>query len=227
MKKSLWQFLTEGVRYFTLEGIRENWLALLIILILSAGFILFLVFSKKKEKSIKKFDTRVLVVGSLCVSLAFILSLIKPLTLPQGGDITLVSGLPIILFAYLYGPRPGFIAAFSFSFLFMLQGVYTVGIIQFLLDYPLAFMAFGLAGFFRKEIRFGILAGYLTRLLFHTLSGIFFFGSTAKELGYAVIPYAFLYNAIFLIPEMILCIIIVSVPQVDSMIERLKEGLRN
>ena len=50
-----------------------------------------------------KFSPRMLVTGAMCIGLAFILSYIKIWDMPLGGAITPASGLPIILFAYIYG----------------------------------------------------------------------------------------------------------------------------
>lgn len=229
MNKNLFEFLTDGTEILKFDKIFENPVVFGIVVLVAIALVVFLVLQYRKEKDApkpkRKTDVKVLVTGALCISIAFVLSFIKLLDLPQGGALTLASGLPIILFAYLYGPKHGLAAAFAYSLLQLLQGAYTVGIIQFLLDYPLAFTAFGLAGFYRKNIIPGIIAGYMVRLMCHFVSGVVFFGEYAKELGYAVAPYSFMYNAVFLIPEMILCIIIVLIPQVKRMIGNIRKEL--
>ena len=102
--------------------------------------------------------------------------------------------------------------------------MHTVGIIQFLLDYPLAFTAFGLAGFYRKNIIPGIIAGYMVRLMCHFVLELFSLENMQRNWDMQV-PYSFMYNAVFLIPEMILCIIIVLIPQVKRMIGNIRKEL--
>lgn len=227
MNKDLFEFLTKGTEFFKLDNITENPVAFIVVAVIAAALIVFLVYLFKKEKQIKsgRVDTKMMVTGALCISLAFILSFIKLVDLPQGGSLTLASGLPIILFAYLYGPKHGLTVAFAYSLLQLLQGVYSVGLIQFLLDYPLAFTAFGLAGFYRKNMIPGIVTGYLVRLMCHVISGVVFFGHYALDMGFDPVPYSIAYNALFLIPEMIMCIIIVLIPQVRVMIGRLKKEI--
>jgi len=58
--------------------------------------------------------------------------------------------LPLFIFAYYYGPGPGVIVGMAYGFLQLIQDPFIVQWVQVLLDYPLAFGALGLAGFFRK-----------------------------------------------------------------------------
>lgn len=214
---------TKDSKFPRFDNIVENPVPFFIVLVVTFALIYLLIKVIKNQKSgsvQRKIDTRMLVTGALCIAISYVLSFIKLLDLPQGGSLTLASGLPIVLFAYIYGPRNGLIAAFAYSILQLTQGIYAVHIVQFLLDYPIAFTAFGLAGFFRKNIIPGIVTGYMVRLVAHVISGVVFFSSYAN--GFPPLPYSIGYNGAFLIPEMVLCIILVLVPQAHRMIEDLK-----
>ncbi len=223
--KKLFKTLVEGIGFFKLEKIKEYPVqfaavaALLIVLVV----LLLLLIKKQKNRIVKAgtINTKVMVIGAMCIAIAYILSFIK-WELPQSGSFTLASGLPIIIFAYIYGPKYGLAAAFAYSLLQLTQGPVTVGIVQFLLDYPIAFTAYGLAGFFKKNIIPGIVVGYMTRLACHVISGAIFFSEYAADYGLDPVSYSIAYNGIVLIPEMILCIIIVLIPQFRKMISDLK-----
>ena len=105
----------------------------------------------------KGIDVRALVVGAMCISLAFVLSYMKIFSMPLGGSLTLLSMLPVCLYAGWYGPRYGLLAAFAYGLLQMIQGVWVVHPIQFILDYLLAFTVLGLSGFFKRSLPLGVI----------------------------------------------------------------------
>ena len=76
---------------------------------------------------------------------------------------------------------------------------------QVLLDYPIAFGALGLAGFFRNRAFLGINVGIAGRFLAHFVSGIIFFAIYAPE-GMSPIIYSALYNGSYLLPELVISI---------------------
>lgn len=188
------------------------WASLGIFLIL---FIVALIIkSKKIVTNHPKLTTKTLAFGGMCVALSFILSYIKLFEMPQGGSVTLVSMLPIILFAFVCGPVAGTIAGLAYGFLQFFQGAYAAHWISILLDYPLAFAWLGLAGIIPKiikplEIRFGlgILIAVLGRFCMHVLSGAIFFGDYAPE-GMNPWIYSAGYNAGYLSVELITTLII-------------------
>ena len=124
------------------------------------------------EKKGNKITTRMLVQGSLCIALAFVLSYIKLFSMPMGGSITLFSMLPIFVFAWMYGPAAGLLAGFAYSLLQVVQGAYVVHPVQFVLDYFLSFTVLGLAGFFPKSLALGAGVGGFCRMLCGVRSGI-------------------------------------------------------
>lgn len=139
------------------------------------------------------FDSRCIALAGICVALSFALSYIKIFSMPQGGSVTLASLLPVMLFAYVYGPKKGLFVGFIYGALQAMQDPYVVHPAQFLLDYPVAFAMVGFAGAFANvraidkapQVKFAlgaILAGGL-RFFCHVLSGVFAFGAYAIDAG--------------------------------------------
>ena len=123
--------------------------------------------------------------------------------MPQGGSLTLASLLPLMLYSYMYGVRKGVMAGAVYGILQAVQNPWLIHPAQFLLDYPAAFSAIGLAGLFAKikkleklpQIQFamGAVLASVLRFAAHVLSGVFAFSeySTldnvwAYSLGYNV-----------------------------------------
>ncbi|WP_051569142.1 energy-coupled thiamine transporter ThiT [Alkaliphilus transvaalensis] len=183
---------------------------LAVLIIIGLGGAIFLWNSRKTQ-----FTTRVLVYGSLCIALSFVLSYIRLFRMPQGGSITPASMLPLILFAVMFGPIPGIVAGFAFGFLQYIQGGYVVHWVQVLLDYPIAFGMIGLAGLYRKNITISILLAALGRLVIHVISGVIFFASATPE-GTPVLVYSLTYNGSFLLIEVLICSAIAIIPQVKN-----------
>ena len=169
------------------------------------------------------FTTRMLSTGALCVALAFLLSCLTLWRSPQGGSITPASMMPIFIFSYLYGPVPGIAAGTVDGVLQLIQGIYVVHPIQFLLDYILPFAILGCAGFFRREKQFpiGVALGCTLRFAMHVLSGVVFFYMYATP-GQNVWVYSILYNGSYMLPETIICLIIACLPSVNHTLSRLR-----
>ncbi len=138
---------------------------------------LFLFFLRRKRatQAGTLLNTKVLVYGSLCVALSFVLSYIRLFRMPQGGSVTLAGMLPLIIFAVAFGPIAGILAGISLGFLNLIQDPYMIHWLQVLLDYPLAYGAVGLAGLFRKPLWTSALVGGTGRLIMSFLSGVVFF----------------------------------------------------
>ena len=184
--------------------------------------------SQKAKTSAPKLTSKILTLGSMCVALSFILSYIKLFEMPQGGSITLVSMLPIILFAFVCGPTAGIIAGLAYGFLQFFQGAFAANWISILLDYPLAFACLGLAGIIPKtikplELRFGlgILIAFIGRFCMHLLSGAIFFGEFAPE-GMNPWAYSAIYNAGFLSVEFVTTLVMGIIVLRTSIYRQLK-----
>lgn len=109
--------------------------------------------------------TKQITFSAIALALAVVIStVIKLPNLPNGGSITLFSMLVISLVGYWYGPATGLIVAFTYGVLQFILGPYVVHPLQVLLDYPLAFGALGLSGFFYKK-KNGLVIGYIVAIL--------------------------------------------------------------
>ena len=140
-----------------------------------------------------KLRTKAVVYGGLCVAVAFVLSYIRLYRWPQGGSITIASPLPIFVYAYIFGPAAGIAAGTAYGLLQLVQDPYILHPFQVFLDYILAFAAWGLAGFFRKNISLGIIFGGVGQIFSSFLSGVIFFASYAPE-GMSPIIYSLVVN---------------------------------
>jgi thiamine transporter len=153
-------------------------------------------------------DTRVLAEVAISVALAYVLNLIIIYHLPQGGSITLGSMVPILLVAFRRGPRVGFFTGAVFGLVQMFLGGYWFTLVQVILDYPVAFAALGLAGFFRKSPLVGVAVAMLSRFIAHFVSGVVFFGEYAPpELGPYV--YSAVYNGSYMLPEFVISAVVI------------------
>ncbi len=189
----------------------NTWIALVCIVLLAGVFLLL-----RKVK----LDTRALVAGALSIAIAFLLSCFRFYSMPQGGSITPASMLPMMLYAWCYGPAAGLAAGIVYGFLQLLQDFYVVHPLQLLMDYVFAFGALGLVGFFRKNLLVGITVAGLVRLVMHTVSGAVFFASYAPE-GQNVWLYSLGYNGSVVLPDLAICLVIAAIPTVRATITRL------
>ena len=132
-----------------------NWILLGVLIVLA---VVLMLFARKKQQ----WNAKMLASAAICIALSFVLSYIRLFKLPQGGSVTPASLLPIIAFAYAYGAVPGLLVGFAYGLLQMIQDPYIVGVVQALLDYPLAFGCIALAGIARKlPDTYGWLVGVL------------------------------------------------------------------
>lgn len=146
------------------------------------------------RKNNKPLDSHCIALAGITIALSFALSYIKLWEMPQGGSITLASLLPVMLFAYIYGPKKGLLVGFIYGVLQAIQTpYYVIHPAQFLLDYPVAFSMVAFTGAFSKikamdklpQIKFAlgaVLAGAL-RFVAHLFSGVFAFGAYAIDAG--------------------------------------------
>lgn len=174
--------------------------------------------NKRNKENKKTLTTKQLTYSAVALALAMVCSMIKFANLPMGGSCTLCSMLFIALIGNWYGPYVGLTTGFAYGLLqFIIEPIfYTLP--QMLIDYPLAFGALGLAGFFANQkhgLQIGYIAGVIGRYIFAVISGVIFFGAYAPE-GTPAIIYSLGYNATYLIPETIITLIIISVPTVSK-----------
>lgn len=178
--------------------------------------------SKTSSGSTSTATTRKLVFSATGIALALVTSYIKVWEMPMGGSVTLLSMLFICLIGYWFGPKYGLLAGAAFGLLQFIIEPYMLSLPQVLLDYPLAFGALGLSGFFRNRkwgLQIGYIAGVLGRFICSTLSGVVFFASYAPE-GMNPWVYSSLYQITYLGTEAILTLIIISLPPVTNALKR-------
>ncbi|MCM1105460.1 MAG: energy-coupled thiamine transporter ThiT [Blautia sp.] len=190
-------------------------IAIVIALILALIIVAAVLRQRKSEKK-AKLTTKQLVFSAAAMALAIVCSMIKFADLPMGGSITLFSMLFIVLIGYWYGPYVGLMTGIAYGLLqFVMEPIfYTVP--QMLTDYPLAFGALGLSGFFYKKkwgLQIGYVAGVIGRYIFAVISGFIFFGSYAPE-GMHPLVYSLGYNATYIVPEAVVTLIIISIPPI-------------
>lgn len=179
--------------------------------------------SKSENKA--KLTTKQLTYSAVALALAMVCSMIKFANLPMGGSVTLCSMLFIVLIGYWFGPYVGLTTAFAYGLLqFVVEPIfYTLP--QMLIDYPLAFGALGLAGFFagkKHGLQIGYLVGVIGRYIFAVISGFVFFGAYAPE-GTPAIVYSLGYNATYIVPEAVITLIIISIPAVSNALAQVKK----
>ena len=186
-------------------------------------------FLQKKERS-RRLATKQLVFSGVAMALAIVTSEIKFARLPFGGSVTLFSMLFIVLIGYWYGAAAGLMTGFAYGLLqFVLDPVFYTPI-QLLVDYPLAFGALGLSGFFcnRKHgLIIGYVVGVFVRYLFAVLSGALFFGAYASDQSpIGIIIYSLGYNATYIVPEFIVTLILLAIPAVSNAMKRVRTMAR-
>ena len=149
--------------------------------------------------------------------------------MPMGGSVTLLSMLFICLIGYWFGPKFGLTAGAAYGLLQFIIDPYMLSLAQVLFDYPLAFGALGLSGFFNRRkygLQLGYIAGVLGRFAFSTLSGVIFFASYAPE-GMNPWVYSSLYQGTYLGAEGIITLIIISIPPVARALNTVKRQTQN
>lgn len=151
--------------------------------------------------------TKRLTESAMLLAIAIVLEVTAKMFIPElpfGGQITLVSMLPVVLISYRHGLKWGFVTSFTYALLEMAIGMKTVSaaflpgyfgdgrmigsaLLMCFLDYVLAFSVLGLGGVFRDRIKkpgsallCGSVAALTARYLCHILSGYILFSSYAE-----------------------------------------------
>lgn len=176
-----------------------------------------------KFKSLK-FDSKLIARIGLAIALAFILDMLKIYRLPNGGgSISLGSMIPIMLISFIYGPSIGLFTGFIFGVFKLILDPYILNPIQVLFDYPLPFMAIGVAGFFKNKY-LGATVGMVLRFVCHFISGVVFFGSYAPS-GISPIIYSLAVNGFAVGGELLICLILLAFLPIERLIKTLKSNI--
>lgn len=210
----------DGSVHLTVAGIGIVIAVIAVLLIVAA------IMRHRNESRKAALTTKQLVYSAAAIAIAVVCSMIKLFEMPMGGSVTLLSMLFIVLIAYWYGPYVGIMTAVAYGLVQFVTEPIFYTIPQMLLDYPLAFGALGLAGFFHKKkwgLQIGYAVGVVGRFIFSTISGVVFFASYAPE-GMSPLAYSMGYQASYLLPEAIVTLIIISIPPVAKALAHVKRN---
>ena len=172
----------------------------------------------------RSLDTKKMVFWAMAIALATVTSFIKFAQLPFGGSITLFSMFFVALVGWLYGPKLGLITGLAYGVLQLITGPYIYAPLQVLLDYPLAFGALGLSGFFwrrKNGLIIGYVVGVIGRYVCHVLSGYIFFAEYDPE-GMNPMAYTLGYNLTYILPELIATVVILCFASVMKALAQVK-----
>ncbi len=187
--------------------------------VLMAALIALALLLQPKERKTKRYAAKQLVFSAMAMALAIVTSMIKLFEMPLGGSVTLLSMLFIVLIGFWYGPKAGIITGFAYGLLqFVLDPVF-YSLPQMIVDYPLAFGALGLSGFFSGKkygLQIGYAVGVLGRLAFAFLSGLLFFASYAEGTGMSAPVYSLVYNGSYLGMEGGITLVLLCMPAVSK-----------
>ncbi len=155
----------------------------------------------------KRVRVIMLVESAMLLTLGIVLEVIGRMIIPPmtfGGQLTIVSMLPLVLISYRYGIKWGLFSGFVYSLLQIAMGMNTVtaafqpgyfgdeamlfkAVIMIFLDYVLAYTVLGLGGIFRSKMKnagislmCGSLVALSCRYLAHILSGYILFSGWAE-----------------------------------------------
>jgi len=157
-------------------------------------------------------NLRALIESALLVATGFVLSYVTLFKMPQGGSITPLSMLPLIMIGLRHGLKWGLCGGLIYACLQMLQqfwpppsGTVAAYVSVVLLDYLLAFSVLGLSGLFRGKpyaILYAAPLCVFLRFLFHFISGIVIWSAYAGER--AAWLYSLIYNGSYIGVELVL-----------------------
>ena len=151
--------------------------------------------------------TKRLTESAMLIAVAIVLELVSKMFIPEmpfGGQVTLVSMLPVVLISYRHGVKWGLVAGLGYALIEMVIGAKTVAaafqpgyfgdgamilnaLIMCVLDYLVAFTALGLGGAFRERTEnpglglcLGSVLALSARYVSHIASGYILFSGWAE-----------------------------------------------
>lgn len=195
--------------YSTLLAVSEQatetvkWVSVGGVIVLLAVIALIAFFSQGKSATAKE-----LAFAGVCVATSFTLAILKVSPILYGGSITLASFVPIMIYAYAFGPTKGFIVGLIHGLLNFIEDPYILTPATFVFDYLLAFMSVGVMGFFGKIARkergilplvLGAVCVFTLRFVSHLLSGMIFFSMDSVWVSFPewATANAFIYSLIY------------------------------
>ncbi len=213
--------LSSGDLQLVVESTVGNIIILALAVVLLVAALVFTGSGNTDKKGIKP-----LAYSGVALAIAMVLSQFKLFTLPQGGSITPLSMLFIIVIGYFFGVRQGILTGIVYGLLQLSFGGWVMHPVQLLLDYPLAFGALGLSGLFagsKHGLIKGMIVGVMGRFVFHFISGVVFFAAYAPE-GWNSVLYSVYYNFSYTGVEGAVTILILLIPGVVSAFSNVKKA---
>lgn len=155
----------------------------------------------------KKKNLYWLVESAIMIALAAVLEFVAKMIIPEmpfGGQVTIVSMLPVILVGWKYGIGKGLVTGFVYSLVQMILGMKTISamvlpssedylgsvgavVLMIAFDYVLAYTVLGLGAMYKKTIKkdyislpLGAFTVLLLRYICHIISGYILFGAWAE-----------------------------------------------
>lgn len=173
-------------------------------------------------------NSRRISMGAMCIAIAFVLSCIQLVRMPQGGLITPAAMLPLVMFMVACGPLQGFVVGCAFGLLQLITDPYVIHPIQLLLDYPLAYGAMILCCLTaalpidkRWKLPLAALLAGVGRYVMAVLSGAIFFAEYAGEQNAWV--YSLVYNISYIGPDVLVCMLVACIPGMPRLVEMIRE----
>ncbi|MBR0368694.1 MAG: energy-coupled thiamine transporter ThiT [Clostridia bacterium] len=194
----------------------------LLVLLLGTGFILAM---GAKQNT---WNSHRVAMGAMCIAIAFVLSCIRLLTMPQGGFITPAAMLPLVLFMVACGPLQGFVVGCAYGILLLITDPYVIHPIQLLLDYPLASGAMILGCLAtllpierRWQLPIAVFLAGVGNYIMAVLSGAIFFAEYAGEQNAWI--YSLTYNITYLGPNVLFCMLVSCIPGMTRLVDMIKK----
>ncbi|MBR3933658.1 MAG: energy-coupled thiamine transporter ThiT [Clostridia bacterium] len=156
--------------------------------------------------------TNVLTECAVAVALAVLCSFIKVWEMPQGGSISLTM-VPLFVVSFRRGGVAGVISGCVYGAVSLIFAGAIYHPMSIVLDYILAYGLVGISGFFGTKpvgLTVGTILGVAGRFLSSLVSGAVIFGSYAPA-GQNPWIYSLIYQATYLIPELIICLAVLIV----------------
>ena len=179
----------------------------------------------------KKLATVDIAYAGVALSISFVLSFIKVTPVQYGGAITLASFAPILIYAYYFGVGKALVCGMVYGLLQFIQSPYVLTPVTFALDYLLAFSCIFVMGFFKGKklnsvvIVCGTCGSLLFRFIMHFISGIVYFnhGAIWADLpADSAVLYSLLYQTVYVIPDLVICLAVMLILYKTRVIERIK-----
>ncbi len=184
----------------------------------------------------KKADTRSIAFAGVCTAMSFALSFAKIPIGAFGGSVTVASLVPLLIYAFAFGPIKGLMAGVIFGLLQFVQDPYIFTPLSFALDYilPNAGIAFaGLTGYWFKKPRTALCLGatfcYVWKFAMHFFSGLLYFNAGWIVDGLPATNgwiYSFVYQCTYVPADMAICLAVIVPIACTPALKRIMSVLR-